>query len=750
MATAEELLSGRSVSGVDKTLVISNDLRTIAIPSSVKNLGVEYDDDVLELNFKMPRYIGPTDLSPFTIRINYMNAQGEPDVYTVKSPTVGTQDITFSWLVGPIATRYKGDTKFNVCLRTFTGSGEDLVVDREYNTTVASLPVLEGLEVDEGYLEDHVDLLEQWRRELFGAGDSAVNAVEEASQKEQENIVKKGAEVLATIPEDYQTTFEMIDNADRTKSDAIVSTVEGEIVTVADSSDDYLRGLRVFGKTTQVKTTGKNLFNPECLINAGWSKHNETYWGTSSLLADVSPEIAFRPNTRYTISTWGHGSSSGDVSIFIYAHYTDGTVVTAVKIAADRTPKYYTYTTDEGKTVDHIRFSYGYNQKSCLWDTMVEEGGSTTVYEPFSNGLVSPSPELPQPLVSIDSAQVIVAGKNLVTNETDRVATILNGVTFTIKKDSSEFIIGGAQDGTRDASGTLAQNILLTPGTYTISVSGLCGTDYINVQRMDGDNGYAVTGVTQKLPKTFTVRDNTRVLIQMVVLATSTYNNIPLTVQLEAASVATEYEPYKVKQSISMTRALSGIPVSSGGNYTDENGQQWVCDEIDFERGVYVQRLYTQTVSFYETAYGDGVRYNANLDHIASSGYDGAVLCDVLPFHKNASIGYRGIRVAVTSPNKAVAWYDNLVLTTATITYILATPIETPLTSDEIQWFKFAHTNFPNTTVLNDAGATMQLKYNVDTKMYLDNVQKPTDDQVQAAVDAWLTANYANAEGAKF
>ena len=67
MATAEELLSG--VATVDKTLVISNDLRTISIPSSVPNLGVESDDDVLRLNFKMPLYIGDIDLSTFSIRM---------------------------------------------------------------------------------------------------------------------------------------------------------------------------------------------------------------------------------------------------------------------------------------------------------------------------------------------------------------------------------------------------------------------------------------------------------------------------------------------------------------------------------------------------------------------------------------------------------------------------------------------------------------------------------------------------------
>ena len=30
---------------------------------------------------------------------------------------------------------------------------------------------------------------------------------------------------------------------------------------------------------------------------------------------------------------------------------------------------------------------------------------------------------------------------------------------------------------------------------------------------------------------------------------------------------------------------LPGIPVASGGNYTDLQGQQWVCDEVDLERG---------------------------------------------------------------------------------------------------------------------------------------------------------------------
>lgn len=35
---------------------------------------------------------------------------------------------------------------------------------------------------------------------------------------------------------------------------------------------------------------------------------------------------------------------------------------------------------------------------------------------------------------------------------------------------------------------------------------------------------------------------------------------------------------------INTPNGLCGIPVDTGGNYTDSTGQQWVCDEVDFKR----------------------------------------------------------------------------------------------------------------------------------------------------------------------
>lgn len=45
------------------------------------------------------------------------------------------------------------------------------------------------------------------------------------------------------------------------------------------------------------------------------------------------------------------------------------------------------------------------------------------------------------------------------------------------------------------------------------------------------------------------------------------------------------------KLRIETPNGLPGIKVDSGGNYTDSDGQQWICDEIDLERGKYVQRV---------------------------------------------------------------------------------------------------------------------------------------------------------------
>lgn len=155
MATADEVLANViTKTTVDNTFVINTDLRTITIPSQIKSLGVESDDGVLRVWFKIPATYCGIDLSTFKIRINYLNAKNEEGVYDVGYVNKVDDYINFSWLIGRHAAMYKGLIKFIVCLRDLDSSGN---VIREFNTKIATLPILEGLEVSETAFIEYAD-----------------------------------------------------------------------------------------------------------------------------------------------------------------------------------------------------------------------------------------------------------------------------------------------------------------------------------------------------------------------------------------------------------------------------------------------------------------------------------------------------------------------------------------------------------------------------------------------------------------
>ena len=220
MATAEELL--RAVSNnVDKIFYIDFDTRTIKIPPSVKQLGVESDDDVKDITFSVPRYYYGKDLKEFNIYINYMNAQKEGDLFEVFSDKVREVDgnLEFDWTVGRHAVAFKGKVIFNVCMKKIPRDADgnalrdeedNVIVEKEFNTTIAELPVLEGLETGEEIAEDYIDILMQWEEALFGAGRSVqrdiilkgseiVKVVEDTGVEQQRQIVLKGSEVLDAV-----------------------------------------------------------------------------------------------------------------------------------------------------------------------------------------------------------------------------------------------------------------------------------------------------------------------------------------------------------------------------------------------------------------------------------------------------------------------------------------------------------------------------------------------------------------------
>ena len=65
--------------------VIDEDLRVIAVPERGVVLGVEGDKDANRIRFRMNKTWRGYDMSKFDLRINYQNANGDKNYYTVTS-----------------------------------------------------------------------------------------------------------------------------------------------------------------------------------------------------------------------------------------------------------------------------------------------------------------------------------------------------------------------------------------------------------------------------------------------------------------------------------------------------------------------------------------------------------------------------------------------------------------------------------------------------------------------------------------
>lgn len=164
MATAEEILAGTASSdsaAPENHLVISEDFRTVEIPTGQEVLGVYNDKDVRRVWFDMPAECDGTDLSDFDVYVHYVNAIGEGDAYTVDDLAVDGDHLVFSWLVGRNAFAAAGDVECAVCARKDNPSTFEVV--KEFNTTTFAMPVLEGIQTSAGSEPAETDAFAQWK-----------------------------------------------------------------------------------------------------------------------------------------------------------------------------------------------------------------------------------------------------------------------------------------------------------------------------------------------------------------------------------------------------------------------------------------------------------------------------------------------------------------------------------------------------------------------------------------------------------
>lgn len=169
---------------------------------------------------------------------------------------------------------------------------------------------------------------------------------------------------------------------------------------------------------------------------------------------------------------------------------------------------------------------------------------------------------------------------------------------------------------------------------------------------------------------------------------------------------------------------LPGIPVSSGGNYTDASGQQWICDEVDFERGVYVQRIIRYTGPFYKRYWAQTDSWFViaiSLANIPKPSYRG--FCNISGYYMGSwdnlgnshwflQTGGQQIVIHLGDTYNTEEAVEQFIEKNGIVVYYAAeTPIETPLSPSELAAYSALRTYSPTTVVSNDAGAWMKLGY---------------------------------------
>ena len=206
---------------------------------------------------------------------------------------------------------------------------------------------------------------------------------------------------------------------------------------------------------------------------------------------------------------------------------------------------------------------------------------------------------------------------------------------------------------------------------------------------------------------------------------------------------------------IATPNGLPGIPVTSGGNYTDANGQQWICDEVDLARGVYVKRIEKFTLAVADMNNTEGYpgwknsgisEYYPEVNNVLGS-MGGESMCNIDSNPKgtvyiNTLLG--GNIVLIPNPKGMTQsqWKDQYPELVFELIFTIPAPIETPLSEEELAAYAALHTYRDHTTVSNDAGAYMSMEYVMDAKKYIDRISGGAASAVLANVtlkaSAWV------------
>lgn len=179
---------------------------------------------------------------------------------------------------------------------------------------------------------------------------------------------------------------------------------------------------------------------------------------------------------------------------------------------------------------------------------------------------------------------------------------------------------------------------------------------------------------------------------------------------------------------------LYGLPVSSGGNFVDSDGKQWLCNVIDLAKGVYIQKVAIGEVAF--SSYGrhpNGIPYGVVNLPLKIPAPSIGMLCEKAMYVSN-----QGVVADTFYENNSNCVFNGSDNETkedlinkykgCKIMYALKDEVVLPLNSEIMEFFRSIYTYKPTTYIKSVELADMDVEYYVDIPAYVGNqiAQIPT------------------------
>lgn len=566
--------------------------------------------------------------------------------------------------------------------------------------------------------------------------ESAVNAVNDAKDNVVAEINKN--ENVQQIKENKDDIAEAQTNIEELKDKKITKFYANNLgeTHLEDSDSGKIQDMFLYGKSEQKQYTGKNLSNG---VNNGlWINSGAITCGIgdtdSGLFIDVS-ELSY-----VTVSTRN-----------VQERYRVGNINT---LPTKEVPNVNCY---NGTQMDGLNISYtldttGYKylvvNATNLEDIQIEIGTEATEYEQYVGGIPSPNIEYPQEIKSVINPVVKIIGKNLL-DVSKIINKTINGVEFTPKTDGALIANGTATD---NVTYNIVSGFAIKAGTYAIKG---CKAYYRTIDNKTGWFG------TDKNTFTVATFDSDALLNILIFIPTGTTISETLKPMLIKGNTDGEFEKYK-EQIINLPYTLNSIPVSKNGNVTI-NGQQYVSDYIDIERGKLVKCIAKEILNTKSGTIDEEYRLKINTKNRGKTGNLECLFSKFIFTYWETCVNKNNLYLKNIKKQNG-DMYTAQELKEAEIEFTVLCQLEKQeeidLTQEEIKAFKELATYYPvtNVSITSDQldGYTI-FNYPIsmkngwdyvkqqlgDTRDYIYDVDKKAQDIDTQSAEAYVNSEYA-------